>query len=95
MLLSLSKELNQVSEVSSLYLSVADSSVLASSLLRTHKMGSSVLLQVLMFYPGSQRAISGYIKCNSSVFPSMGHLHMNILELFMYLFFNEDFWVLL
>ena len=46
MLLSLSKELNQVSKVFSLYLPVADSSVLASSLLRTHEMGGSVLLRV-------------------------------------------------
>lgn len=47
----------------------------------------------LMFYPASQRAISGRIKWDSSVFPSMDHLHKNILELFIY-FFNEDFWVL-
>ena len=40
MLLSLSKELNQVAKAFSLYLRVADSSVLASSLLRTHEMGS-------------------------------------------------------
>ena len=38
-----------------------------------------------MFYSGSQRAISGRIKCNSSVFPSMDHLHKNILEFFIFL----------
>ena len=36
-----------------------------------------------MFYPGSQRASSGHIKCNPSVFLSMDQLHKNILECFL------------
>ena len=47
-LLSLSKEFSRVSEMSCLHLHVADSSVLASSPLGTHEMGSSVLLQVFL-----------------------------------------------
>lgn len=72
-LLSLSRELGRVSEMSFLHLYAADSSILASSPFGTHEIGSSLFLSVpLMFYPGSQRARSGHsMLCNPSVFPGV------------------------